>query len=131
MSIEIKKSINPVNYMYALNLMEERLEYILKGKENELIWILEHNKIYTAGTNYKENEIIDKSIDVIKTNRGGKITCHSPGQLICYFVLDLRKKKDIRKFIKCIEKTIIETLNYYQIDTFSDKENIGIWYKKK
>ena len=130
MSIEIKKSINPVNYMYALNLMEERLECILKGKENELIWTLEHNEIYTAGTSFKENEIIDKSIYVIKTNRGGKITCHAPGQLICYFVLDLRQKKDIKKFIKCIEKTIIETLRYYQIDTFSDKENIGIWHRK-
>ena len=97
MSIEIKKSIKPINYIYALNLMEERLEHILEGKKNELIWTLEHNKIYTAGTSYKKNEIIDKSIDVIKTNRGGKITCHAPGQLVCYFVLDLRKKKRYKK----------------------------------
>ena len=130
MNIEIKKSIKPVNYMDALNLMEERLENILVGKENELIWTLEHNKIYTAGTSYKENEIIDKSIDIIKTNRGGKITCHAPGQLICYFVLDLRKKKDIRKFIECVENTIIDTIKYYQINTFSDKKNIGIWHRK-
>ena len=130
MSIEIKKSIKPVNYEYALNLMEERLEHILEGKKNELIWTLEHNKIYTAGTSYKKNEIIDKTIDVIKTNRGGKITWHAPGQLVCYFVLDLRKKKDIRKLIKCIEKTIIETLKHYKIDTFSDKKNIGIWHRK-
>jgi|TARA_B100001093_G_scaffold406228_1_gene394593 lipoyl(octanoyl) transferase len=130
MSIEIKKSIKPVNYISALNLMEERLEHILEGKKNQLIWTLEHNKIYTAGTSFKENEIIDKSIDVVKTNRGGKITCHAPGQLICYFVLDLRKKKDIRKLIECIEKTIIETLKHYKIDTFSDKKNIGIWHKK-
>tara|TARA_B100001093_G_C26637208_1_gene931505 strand:+ start:15 stop:632 length:618 start_codon:yes stop_codon:yes gene_type:complete len=130
MSIEIKKSIKPINYIYALNLMEERLEHILEGKKNELIWTLEHNKIYTAGTSYKKNEIIDKSIDVIKTNRGGKITCHAPGQLVCYFVLDLRKKKDIRKLIECIEKTIIETLKHYKIDTFSDKKNIGIWHRR-
>ena len=110
--------------------MEERLEHILEGKKNELIWTLEHNKIYTAGTSYKKNEIIDKSIDVIKTNRGGKITCHAPGQLVCYFVLDLRKKKDIRKLIECIEKTIIETLKHYKIDTFSDKKNIGIWHRR-
>ena len=130
MSIEIKKSIKPVNYEYALNLMEERLEHILEGKKNELIWTLEHNKIYTAGTSYKKNEIIDKTIDVIETNRGGKITWHAPGQLVCYFVLDLRKKKDIRKLIECIEKTIIETLKHYKIDTFSDKKNIGIWHRK-
>ena len=131
MNIEIKKSIKPINYFEAINLLEKRLEDLHKNKDKELIWTLEHNEIFTAGTSYKENEILDNSINLIKTNRGGKITCHAPGQLICYFVLDLRKKKDIRKFITCIEKTIIETLKNYKIDTFSDKDNIGIWHKKK
>jgi lipoyl(octanoyl) transferase len=130
MNIEIKKSIKPINYFSAIDLLEKRLEDLYKNKKKELIWILEHDEIFTAGTSYKENEIIDNSINLIKTNRGGKITCHSPGQLICYFVLDLRKKKDIRKFISCIEKTIIETLKEYKIETFSDKNNIGIWHKK-
>ena len=130
MNIEIKKSIKPINYFSAINLLEKRLEDLYKNKDKELIWILEHDEIFTAGTSYKDNEILDNSIDLIKTNRGGKITCHSPGQLICYFVLDLRKKKDIRKFISCIEKTIIETLKEYKIETFSDKNNVGIWYKK-
>ena len=130
MNIEIKKSIKPINYFSAVDLLEKRLEDLYKNKDKELIWILEHDEIFTAGTSYKENEILDNSINVIKTNRGGKITCHSPGQLICYFVLDLRKKKDIRKFISCIEKTIIETLKEYKIETFSDKNNIGIWHKK-
>ena len=130
MNIEIKKSIKPINYFSAIDLLEKRLEDLYKNKDKELIWTLEHNEIYTAGTSYKENEILDNSINIIKTNRGGKITCHSPGQLICYFVLDLRKKKDIRKFINCIEKTIIETLKDYKIESFSDKDNIGIWHKK-
>ena len=130
MDIEIKKSIKPVNYLDAINLLEERLQQLYEKKGRELIWILEHNTIYTAGNSFNQNEILDDSIDIIKTNRGGKITCHAPGQLICYFVLDLRNKKDIRKFISIIEKTIIETLSYYKINTFSDKENIGIWYKK-
>ena len=130
MNIEIKKSIKPINYFSAIDLLEKRLEDLYKNKEKELIWILEHDEIFTAGTSYKENEILDNSINLIKTNRGGKITCHSPGQLICYFVLDLRKKKDIRKFISCIEKTIIDTLKEYKIETFSDKNNIGIWHKK-
>ena len=130
MNIEIKKSIKPINYFSAINLLEKRLEDLYKNKDKELIWILEHDEIFTAGTSYKENEILDNSIDLIKTNRGGKITCHSPGQLICYFVLDLREKKDIRKFISCIEKTIIETLKEYKIETFSDKNNVGIWHKK-
>ena len=130
MIIEIKKSIKPVNYNNAINLMEERLEQILKKNKKELIWTLEHNLIYTAGTNFNENDIIDKSIKIRRTNRGGKITCHSPGQLICYFVIDLRQKKDIRKFINIIEKTIIDTLAYFKIDSFADKKNIGIWHKK-
>ena len=112
--------------------MEDRLLKINDNNSSELIWILEHNNIYTAGTNYKENEILDKSISLIKTNRGGKITYHGKGQLICYFVIDLRKrKKDIRKFISIIEKTIIDTLKFYRIDTFSDKKNIGIWHNNK
>ena len=129
MTIEIKKSQNPVKYEDAISFMEDRLKDIDLKKVDDLIWVLEHDHIYTSGTSYKENEIIDKSINIIKTNRGGKITYHGPGQLICYFVIDLKKgKKDIRKFISVIEKSIIETLNLYDIETFADKENIGIWY---
>ncbi len=129
MNIEIKKSKKPVKYVDALRFMEKRLLEIDQNKSNDLIWILEHEDLYTAGTSYKENEIIDKSIKILKTNRGGKITYHGPGQLICYFVIDLKKgKKDIRKFISVIEKTIIETLKFYQINAFPDKDNIGIWY---
>ena len=129
MNIEIKKSEKPVKYESAIQLMENRLIDLSKEKTNELIWTLEHNEIYTAGTSFDENEILDKKINVIKTNRGGKITYHGPGQLICYFVIDLKKRKrDIRKFISVIEKTIIDTIKFYNIDTFPDKKNIGIWY---
>ena len=130
MNIELKKSVKSLNYIDAINFMEERLEQIFNNKEKELIWTLEHDEIFTAGTSYLENEIIDKTIKIIKTNRGGKITCHGPGQLVCYFVLDLRNNKDIRKFITCIEKTIIDTLKFFKIETFADKDNIGIWYKE-
>ena len=129
MNIEIKKSIKPVNYFDAINILESRLKDLYENNEQELIWTLEHNEVFTAGTSYKENEIIDKSIKILETNRGGKITYHGPGQLICYFVLDLRKKKDIKKFITTIEKTIIQTLKFYKIETFPDKDNIGIWHK--
>ena len=129
MNIEIKKSQKPVKYEDALTFMEHRLREINEKKSKDLIWILEHEEIYTAGTSYKETEILDKSIKIIKTNRGGKITYHGPGQLICYFVIDLKKRnRDIRKFISTIEKTIINTLKYYNVETFADKKNIGIWY---
>ena len=131
MSIEIKKSTKPVKYLDALRFMEQRLLDINSKKSKDLIWILEHEDLYTAGKNYRDNEILDKSINIFKTNRGGKITYHGPGQLICYFVIDLRKRnKDIRKFVSIIEKTIIETLNNYGIETFSDRKNIGIWYRE-
>ena len=130
MNIEIKKSQKPVKYGDALTFMEKRLYEINKNDSNDLIWILEHEEIYTAGTSFKEKEILDSSIKVIQTNRGGKITYHGPGQLICYFVINLKKrKKDIRKFISIIEKTIIDTIKFYKIDTFADKKNIGIWHK--
>ena len=130
MNIEIKKSKKPIKYKVAIELMEKRLLDLSKNNSNELIWLLHHNDTYTAGKSYKEDEILDKSIPIIKTNRGGKITFHGPGQLICYFVIDLKKrKKDIRKFISIIEKTIIDTLLSYNIKTFADKKNIGIWYK--
>ena len=130
MNIEIKKSIKPIKYDFAVKFMEERLLDINKNKKNDLIWLLEHKEIYTAGTNYKEEEILNKDIKLIKTNRGGKITYHGPGQLICYFVIDLKqRKKDIRKFITLIEKTIIESLSEFNINSFGDPKNVGIWVK--
>ncbi len=132
MNIEIKKSKKPVKYTKAIKFMEVRLKELNEKNKDELVWILEHDEIYTAGTSYKKNEIIDESIKIIKTKRGGKITYHGPGQLICYFVIDLKKRnKDIRKFISIIEKTIIDTIRFFNINTFSDKDNIGIWYKDK
>lgn len=128
MNIEIKKSIKPVKYKDAIDQLETRLKLVHQNKSNELIWILEHEPVYTAGTSFSENEILDNSIKLLKTNRGGKITFHGPGQLIFYFVLDLKKrKKDIRKFVSIIENTIIETLNFYKINSFADRNNIGIW----
>ena len=132
MSIEIKKSINPINYLDALKLLEKRVDKINKKQANELIWILEHPSIFTAGKSYQSSDIIDKSINLIQTSRGGKITWHGPGQLICYLAIDLNKReKDIRKFLNVIENTIIDTLHYFNIDSKSDRENIGIWVKSE
>ena len=132
MNIEIKKSIKPVKYQFAIELLEERLLDINNNKKGDLIWLLEHEEIYTAGTNYKEEEILNKDIKIIKANRGGKITYHGPGQLICYFVIDLKqRKKDIRKFITLIEKTIVESLFEFNIKSFGDPKNIGIWIDDK
>ena len=130
MSIEIKKSIKPVNYLDALKFLEERVTEINKSEANELIWLLEHPSVFTAGTSFNESDILDKSIDIIKTSRGGKITWHGPGQLICYLVINLNNRKnDIRKFINIIENSIILSLQSFGIHTYSDRKNIGIWTK--
>jgi lipoyl(octanoyl) transferase len=132
MNIEIKKSIKPIKYEDAIKFLEERLLEINSGQKEDLIWILEHEEVYSAGTSYKEKEILNKDINIIKTNRGGKITYHGPGQMICYFVIDLKKrKKDIRKFITLIEETIIDSLSKFNIKTFGDPKNIGIWTDHK
>ena len=104
MKIEIKKSKKPIKYRYAINFLEKRLLKISNENSDELIWLLKHPSTYTAGTSYNKSEILDKSIKIIKTSRGGKITWHGPGQMICYLVINLNKrKKDIRKFLNVIE----------------------------
>ena len=132
MNIEIKISKKPIEYDKAIKYLEARLNKIKEGKAKELIWILEHNDIYTAGSSYKDDEILDKKIKLIKTNRGGKVTWHGPGQIIFYFLIDLTKRnKDIRNFLTVIESSIIKSLKEYNISTFSDRKNIGIWIKKR
>tara|TARA_B100001029_G_C14895065_1_gene357630 strand:+ start:46 stop:660 length:615 start_codon:yes stop_codon:yes gene_type:complete len=129
--MEIKKSIKPVNYIEALKFLEDRAVKINNNEANELIWILEHPSIFTAGTSFSKNDILDKSINIIKTTRGGKITWHGPGQLICYLVINLNnRKKDIRKFVNILENSIIETLSEYGVKSYSDRKNIGIWVNR-
>ena len=128
MSIEIKKSNKFINYHYAMNFLEKRVIKIHEKRAKEILWVLEHPNIYTAGTSYKNNEIFDKNLKIIKSNRGGKITWHGPGQKVFYFVIDLNKrKKDIRNFVNIIEESIINTLFEYNIKSFADRKNIGIW----
>jgi lipoyl(octanoyl) transferase len=132
MTLEVKVSKKLVPYALAYKELKKRLDSIKKHKSNDLIWILEHPLTYTGGIRSSEKEVLDKKITIIKTNRGGKITLHNPGQKIIYLVLDLNKrKKDIRNLVKNIEDSIIEFLKIYKIESYADKENIGIWVKKR
>jgi len=132
MSIEIKISKKLVSYEKAMLFLNKRVEEVKFGRNKEIIWILEHPTTYTAGVSFNKNEILDKKIKVIKTNRGGKITLHNPSQKIVYFVINLNKrKKDVRKFINSIESSIIDFLKIYGIKAKKDKKNIGIWVKNK
>jgi len=131
MIIEVKNSVKPVDYTDSMKILEKRVNDVLMGKKAEFLWILEHNTVYTAGTSYDQKDLINKDIKLVKTNRGGKITLHSPGQKVIYFVLNLNKrKKDIRKLVSNIEMCIISILNSYKINSFADSKNIGVWIKK-
>ncbi len=131
MDIEIKISKKPVNYKKALQFLEKRVNEVKKGA-NELVWFLEHPTTYTAGIRYKKEEIIDKTIKILKTNRGGKITLHNKGQKVIYFVINLNKrKKNIRNLVRQVENIIISFLKIYGITSYADRKNIGIWVKDK
>ena len=132
MNIEIKVSKKLIPYKKAIEFLKKRVESIKNSKETDLLWILEHPTTYTAGIRAESKDILDKKIKVVNTNRGGKITLHNPGQKIIYFAIDLNKRKrDIRRFVNIIEKSIIEFLSNYKIKAVSDRKNIGIWVKNR
>ena len=132
MTIEVKNSIKPLDYVDTINMLEKRVDEVISGQKNELLWILEHKTVYTRGTSSDQKDLIDKKIKIIKTNRGGKYTVHSPGQKIVYFVLNLNKReKDIRKLLNKIENCVINILKEYEISSHADKKNIGIWIGDK
>ena len=131
MNIEFKIRKKPVVYDKAIRFLEKRVKKVKNGGR-EFIWILEHPTTFTAGVRFSKNEIIDKSISIKKTNRGGKITLHNPGQKIVYFVINLNKrKKSIRNLVTQIENIIINFLKFYGIKSNADRKNIGIWVNNK
>ncbi len=132
MNIEVINSIKSVDYTKSMKILEKRVHDVFLGKKDELLWILEHNSVYTAGTSSKNIDLLDKNLKVIKTNRGGKHTYHGPGQKVVYFVLNLNKReKDIRKLVNKIENCIMDVLNEYNIESYPDRNNIGIWVDDK
>ena len=132
MNIDVKISVKPIDYIKSVNILEKRVIDVLQGKKDELLWILEHYPVYTAGTSSKIADLLDKNLNVIKTNRGGKHTYHGSGQKVVYFVLNLnRRERDIRKLISKIENCIIDILSEYKINSYPDKKNIGIWVGDK
>ena len=132
MNIEVKNSVKPIDYLKSMKILEQRAKDVFLDKKDELLWIMEHKSVYTAGTSSKNEDLLDKNINVIKTNRGGKYTYHGPGQKVVYFVLNLNKReKDIRKLVNKIENCIMDILKEYKIKSYADKQNIGIWVGKK
>ena len=113
-----------------MKILEKRVKDVFNGKKDELLWILEHKTVYTAGTSSKNEDVLDRKLKILKTNRGGKHTLHAPGQKVIYFVLNLNKReRDIRVLVQKVEKCIIRILKTYKIESHSDRKNIGIWVK--
>ena len=132
MNIEVKNSVKPIDYIESMKVLEQRVHDVFLGKKDELLWIIEHKPVYTAGISSKKIDLLDKKLNVIKTNRGGKYTYHGPGQKVVYFVLNLNKReKDIKKLVGKIENCIMEILKEYKIESYTDNKNIGIWVGSK
>jgi len=129
--MEIKISHKPVAYNQAMDFLEQRVEKVHAELEDELIWILEHDSVYTKGASATDKDLLVPNLfPVIETNRGGKYTYHGPGQKIVYFVINLNKReKEIKTFVRNVEKWIISILKDFNISSYSDPKNIGIWIK--
>jgi lipoyl(octanoyl) transferase len=114
-----------------MDFLEKKVEKVHASIEDEIIWILEHNSVYTKGISASDDDLLMPNLfPIIETNRGGKFTYHGPGQKIVYFVINLNKReKEIKKFVRNVEKWIIAVLNDFNISSFADPKNIGIWIR--
>ena len=131
-NIEINYSSELVNYEDSLNFMEKRVDEVNLNKGRELIWFLNPDHIYTMGASGTIKEIREElDAPLFKTNRGGKITYHGPGQRIIYFVISLKdRRKDIRKFVNLIENSAIKVLKEFDIEAKTFPNRVGIWVIK-
>jgi lipoyl(octanoyl) transferase len=119
----------PVEYDVAVAEMSARVTAIAKGREPELIWLLEHPALYTAGTSAKSGDLLDPDfLPVYQTGRGGQYTYHGPGQRIVYVMADLdRRGRDLRLFVQTLEAWIIATLALFDITAMRIKGRVGVW----
>jgi lipoyl(octanoyl) transferase len=136
MEIEWKISKSLVHFEEALDFMQRRVEEIIAGKARQMIWILEHHPVYTAGISAKEEDLLVKNdVPVFKTNRGGKYTYHCPGMKIIYVMLDLKKffapeKPDVARFVEFLENWVIAILQEFGIKGEIKKSRVGIWVEE-
>ena len=126
--IEWRRETAQVPYRAALSDMEARNAAVAAGEADELIWLLEHPPVYTAGTSADISELVDPRFEVIEAGRGGRYTYHGPGQRVGYLVLDLnRRGKDVRCFVHAIEGWVIDTLSDFGVDSWRAEGRVGIW----
>lgn len=127
--MEWKASRDPVPYERAIEFMESRVQRIAGGEEPELVWLLEHPPLYTAGTSANEGDLVDPlRLPVFKAGRGGQYTYHGPGQRIAYVMMDLnRRGRDVRGFVSSLERWIIAALLEFNIKGETREDRVGVW----
>jgi len=115
-------------YPQAVAFMEERAAAIAEGTAPELVWLVEHPPIYTAGTSARDTDLLDARFPVFKTGRGGQFTYHGPGQRVGYVMLDLKRRKaDVRSFVHDLEEWLIGTLAQFNVSGERRDGRVGIW----
>jgi lipoyl(octanoyl) transferase len=127
-AVEWRVSDAPVPYETALAVMEERAAAIAEGRAAELVWLLEHPPLYTAGTSAREADLIEARFPVYTAGRGGQFTYHGPGQRVAYVMLSLKRRTpDVRRFIATLEEWIIRTLGAFNVKGERREERVGVW----
>ncbi|TNB47161.1 lipoyl(octanoyl) transferase LipB [Martelella lutilitoris] len=121
-----------VPYPEALAAMEREVALIARGEADELVWLVEHPPLYTAGTSANASDLlIADRFPVYETGRGGEYTYHGPGQRVAYLMLDLkRRRRDVRAFVAAIEETIIKTLDMMNVRGERREDRVGVWVKR-
>jgi lipoyl(octanoyl) transferase len=133
--VDLVKLDKLINYENSLDIMLKEVDLVKNKNSNGFVWIFEHNHVYTAGSSALNNEIFldkDSAINVFNTGRGGKYTYHGPGQIMCYFVLNLREvfkgsDVDIKAYVKKLEGVVIEFLKSFNISSFTKQGKVGVW----
>ena len=127
-TIEWRIDRAPVPYRQAQALQEERATAIAAGDASEMIWLLEHPPVYTAGTSAAAADLIDPRFEVVQTGRGGRHTYHGPGQRVAYVLLNLTQRgRDVRRFVNALEGWVIDTLGDFGVEAWRAPGRIGIW----
>jgi len=127
-NVEWRSEIAPVGYREALEQMTVRNRAIAEGEAREMVWLLEHPPVYTAGTSATGSELLDPRFEVVEAGRGGRYTYHGPGQRVGYVMLDLRERgRDVRCFVHAVEGWVIDTLADFGVESWRSEGRIGIW----
>ena len=129
--MEWRIATEPVEYAVALREMQQRVAAVKNSEAEELVWLLEHPPVFTAGTSAKKEDLIQSevaTIPVFEVGRGGQYTYHGPGQRVGYFILDLKKRNpDIRVYVRQLEQIIIDSLSHFNIMSFTREKRVGVW----